>query len=188
MPEITTPDLKVSTTKLPNVLIFQPRVFRDFRGDYLELYNSAAYSSAIRELTGEDVSFVQDSMSCSSQNVLRGLHGDAKTWKLIDCLEGKIQVGVVDCREGPSFGSSQSFCISETDRQQILVPPMYANGHLVLSSRAIFHYKQSTYYDPKNLVQFSYRFDDPRFNLWWPIKAPILSQRDEEADTAKVQK
>jgi dTDP-4-dehydrorhamnose 3,5-epimerase len=187
MPELAFSNLRVSTTNLDDVLLFEPKVFRDFRGANLELYNERDYSEAINQLIGQKIGFVQDSMSCSYKDVLRGLHGDAETWKLISCLEGRILLAVVDCREKESFGKSQVFFISEEDRRQVLVPPMYANGHLVLSPRAIFHYKQSTYYDPKRLVQFSYRFDDPRFDIWWPVNNPMLSERDEKADTTKTQ-
>jgi dTDP-4-dehydrorhamnose 3,5-epimerase len=60
----------------------------------------------------------------------------------------------------------------------VLVPPMHGNGHLVMSETAIFHYKQTTYYNPKG--QFTYPWNDPRLNIWWPTKTPILSRRDEE--------
>jgi dTDP-4-dehydrorhamnose 3,5-epimerase len=67
--------------------------------------------------------------------------------------------------------------LSDRNRHQVLVPPKYGNGHLVLSERAIFQYKQSTYYDPTR--QFTYMWNDPKFNIWWPVKEPILSRRDE---------
>ena len=68
--------------------------------------------------------------------------------------------------------------LSDVNRLQILVPPKYGNAHLILSDKAIFHYKQSTHYNPAK--QFTYKWNDPKFNIWWPIKNPILSQRDEE--------
>lgn len=171
--------VKASKTNLENVLLFEPNVFEDFRGVYLETYNEAEYTKVIKELTGKEVKFLQDSMSRSSRHVLRGIHGDAETWKLIDCPRGKIYVVIVNCNlEDKNFGKWQSFNLSERNMQQVLVPPMYGTSHLVLSDEAIFHYKQSTYYNPKVLKQFTYKFDDPRFGIWWPIKNPILSQRD----------
>ena len=165
--------MEVSSTELKGVLLIKLDVFEDFRGEYVETYNEALY----RE-NGIDVKFVQDDISVSSRNVLRGIHGDRETWKLISCLYGKFYLVVVNGDSKSSdFGKWQSFVLSDKNRIQVLVPPNYGNGHLVLSDTAIFHYKQSTYYDRSK--QFTYRWDDPRFNIWWPIKTPILSKRDE---------
>ena len=100
------------------------------------------------------------------------------TWKLITCLYGRFYLVVVNCdKDSEHFGRWQSFVLSEYNRHQVLVPPKYGNGHLVLSDRAIFHYKQSTYYDPSR--QFTYKWNNPRLNIWWPVRAPILSRRDD---------
>jgi len=110
--------------------------------------------------------------------VLRGIHGDAETWKLISCLHGRFYLVVVNCdQESKDFGKWQSFVLSEHNRHQVLVPPKFGNGHLVLSDVTIFHYKQSTYYHPEG--QFTYVWNDPRLKLWWPAKSPIVSMRDE---------
>lgn len=165
--------MEVHETKLKGVLLIKPEVFEDFRGQYVELYNEALYNAK-----GIDVKFIQDDISVSSHHVLRGIHGDQKTWKLISCLHGSFYFVVVNCIEGSAdFGRWQSFTLSEKNRHQVLVPPGHGNSHLILSDEAIFHYKQSTYYDPAS--QFTYLWNDPRFNIWWPIKNPILSERDE---------
>lgn len=172
--------MEVSKTNLENVLLFKPYIFEDFRGIYAETYNEKEYTSAIKEITGQEVKFVQDSMSRSTKNVLRGIHGDPETWKLIDCPKGKIYVVIANCdSDSKNFGKWQSFDLSESNMNQILVPPKFGTSHLILSDEAIFHYKQSTYYNPDVLKQFTYRFDDSRFNIWWPIRNPILSKRDE---------
>lgn len=166
--------IKVRKTKLEGVLVVQPSVFRDFRGEYVETYNRDLYLSK-----GIKIKFIQDDISVSRRNVLRGIHGDNLTWKLISCLYGKFYFVVVNCdTQSKNFGKWQSFVLSDKNRVQILVPPKYGNAHLVLSEKAIFHYKQSTYYDPKR--QFTYKWDDPRFNIKWPVKQPILSVRDKE--------
>jgi dTDP-4-dehydrorhamnose 3,5-epimerase len=165
--------MKVEKTKLDGVLLIKPEPFEDFRGQYVEIYNEQLYSK-----NGIKHKFIQDDISVSTRNVLRGIHGDRKTWKLISCLYGKFYFVVVNCAEGTkSFGKWESFVLSDVNRFQILVPPNHGNGHLVLSEQTIFHYKQTTYYDPKS--QFTYRWNDPKLNIWWPIKNPILSMRDE---------
>lgn len=161
-------------TKLEGVVLVKPDVAEDFRGGYVEIYNEELYTK-----NGVDVHFVQDDISWSMQNVLRGIHGDDHTWKLVSCPYGKFYFVVVNCDEGSSsFGKWDSFVLSDKNHFQVLVPPKFGNAHLALSSQIVFHYKQSHYYDPKG--QFTYRWDDPRFNIWWPIKSPLLSRRDEE--------
>jgi dTDP-4-dehydrorhamnose 3,5-epimerase len=164
--------LEVSETELEGVLLIKPDVFEDHRGEYIETYNEALYKES-----GVDVKFVQDDISVSNKNVLRGIHGDNETWKLISCLYGKFYLVVVNCdKDSEDFGQWQSFVLSDKNRLQVLVPPKYGNAHLVLSDMSIFHYKQSTYYDRSK--QFTYKYNDCRLNIWWPIKNPILSQRD----------
>lgn len=153
-------------------MINPPTVFEDFRGTYLETYNEEIYWEA-----GIRVKFVQDDFSISKKNVLRGIHGDVETWKLISCVYGKIYLVIVNCNaESSEFGKWQSFEVSDKNKMQVLVPPSHGVAHLVLSDVDLFHYKQSTYYSREN--QFSYRWDDPRFGIQWPIRSPILSDRD----------
>ena len=166
--------MDVCQTELEGVLKIKPYVFKDFRGEYVETYNEAEYIE-----NGIDVKFIQDDISVSTKNVLRGIHGDATTWKLISCHYGKFYLVVVNCdTESTDFGKWESFVLSDKNRMQVLVPPKYGNGHLVLSDMTIFHYKQNTYYDRSG--QFTYRWNDERFNIFWPVKSPILSQRDEK--------
>ena len=165
--------IAVENTKLSGVMLIQPQAFEDHRGWYVETYNEAMYREH-----GIDVKFVQDDISVSTRHVLRGIHGDAETWKLISCLEGKFYLVVVNNdKTSDEFGKWQSFVLSEYNRLQVLVPPKFGNGHLVLSERAMFHYKQNTYYNPAG--QFTLRWDDPGLKIWWPVKSPILSRRDE---------
>jgi len=161
--------MEVSKTKLDGVLLIKPpTVFEDFRGDYVATYNEKLYTEA-----GISIKFVQDDISTSSKHVLRGIHGDNETWKLISCLYGKFYLVVVN------YGTRQweSFVLSDRNKLQVLVPPGYGNGHLVLSDKAIFHYKQSSYYNRAG--QFTIPWNDSKFNIWWPIKNPIVSRRDD---------
>jgi len=168
--------MEIEKTKMNGVLLIKPYVFEDHRGEYVETYNKKLYKEA-----GVDVDFVQDDISVSARGVLRGLHGDEKTWKLVSCLFGRFYLVVVNCdKASPDFGKWQSFTLSDRNRMQVLIPPKHGNGHLVLSETSIFHYKQSTYYDPTG--QFTYWWNEPLFNIWWPVRDPILSMRDERGE------
>ena len=164
---------KIITSKLDGVLLIEPPTnFEDFRGEYVELYNEKLYKEA-----GIAADFVQDDISVSSRHVLRGIHGDHQTTKLVSCLYGKFYLVVVNNINGhPQFGQWDAFTLSEKNRLQVLIPSGFGNGHVVLSETAIFHYKQNAYYDRDK--QFTLMWNDPRLNIWWPIKAPIMSQRD----------
>ena len=166
--------MKIKKTTLDDVLLIKLDIFEDYRGEYVETYNDELYRK-----NGLDIKFVQDDISISAKNVQRGIHGDSETWKLISCLYGKFYLMVVNCDvNSENFGKWESFVLSDVNRLQVLVPPKYGNAHLILSDKAIFHYKQSTYYNPEK--QFTYKWNEPKFNIWWPINNPILSQRDEE--------
>ena len=166
--------MQIQETNLSGVLLITPQVFEDHRGEYIELYNEAIFQE-----NGINVRFVQDDISISSINVLRGIHSDKATWKLVSCLLGRFYLVIVNCIENsPGFGQWFSTTLSERSRQMVLVPPGHGVAHLVLADRIIFHYKQSTYYNPSN--QATYKYDDPRFKIWWPNIKPILSRRDQE--------
>lgn len=171
--------MEVSKSKLDGVLLITPpTVFEDFRGSYVETYNEKLYTEA-----GITIKFVQDDISTSRRNVLRGIHGDRETWKLISCLHGEFYLVVLNYdSESPQFGLWEGFTLSDRNRLQVLVPPKFGNGHAVLSESAIFHYKQSTYYS--RATQFTVLWNDLRFKIRWPIEKPILSNRDEGRDGA----
>ncbi len=115
--------------------------------------------------------FVQDDISISSKHVLRGIHGDDNTWKLISCLHGKFYLAVVNWDpSSPQYRQWQGFTLSDHNHLQVLVPPKHGNGHLVLSDTAMFSYKQSTNYNRAG--QFTLKWNDPQLNIWWPIPEP----------------
>ena len=165
--------MKVKKTGLDGVLVIEPPgIFNDFRGTYVETYNEAQYRAA-----GIDVDFIQDDISVSRKHVLRGIHGDSVTWKLVSCHSGKFYLVVVNWdKTSAQFGKWESFELSDENRLQVLIPPNFGNGHVVLSDMAIFHYKQSTYYDRSR--QFTILWNDPGLNIRWPVSNPILSKRD----------
>ena len=166
------------TTTLPGVLLIKRDIFEDHRGFYTQLYQQESYEEIFQEHIGSNIMFLEDDIAVSSKHVLRGFHGDNRTWKLVTCLSGKFYIVIATCKPGNDFGKWQSFILSEGNGHQLLVPPLHGNAYLVMSDSAIFHYKQSCIY--KGAVeQFTYRYDDPRFNVWWPVKEPILSLRDD---------
>jgi dTDP-4-dehydrorhamnose 3,5-epimerase len=154
----------------PEVKIFQPDSFEDYRGELYTLFKQEEH----------ELVFNHDKVSVSRQNVLRGMHGDSKSWKLITCLSGVVYLVVIDNRpESSNYLKWDSIVLSETNKKQVLVPPMFANGHLVLSDTAVFFYKWSypgEYPDVKD--QFTLKWNDPKVNIHWPIDNPILSKRD----------
>lgn len=167
--------LQITQTCLNGVLlIYPPTVYEDFRGHYVETYNKEIYEAA-----GIIVDFKQDDISVSRKNVLRGIHGNQDTWKLVTCLYGAFYLVVVNNDPDSSqYRKWEGFTLSDVNRKQILIPPKFGNGHLVLSETAIFHYKQNTNYDKSS--QFTIKWNDPEFNFWWPQKTNlIISIRDQ---------
>lgn len=159
--------------KFPEVITYQHDSFEDHRGELYTVYD-------YKELP---LQFNHDKVAVSRQNVLRGIHGDSKAFKLITCLRGTIFLVVVDNRDwSPTYLQWDSIILRGSNRKSVLVPPNFGNGHLVLSSEAIFFYKWSyegDYPDVKD--QFSLNWKDPRINIAWPIDNPILSERDKNS-------
>jgi len=165
--------VKFEQTDLKGVMKITPDIYEDFRGSFIETYNRQEFwEHGLKE------DFVQDDLSVSANNVLRGLHGDTRTHKLVSCIYGRIYFVVVNCDvNSDEYGKWESFILSGTNRVHIYIPPKFANGYYVLSGEAVFSYKQSTYYTDSG-KQFSYKWDDKRFGIWWPCREPLLSGRD----------
>ena len=165
--------MHIQKTSLDGVLLITPpTIHEDFRGQYIELYNKEIYNTH-----GITVDFIQDDISFSRQNVLRGIHGDQKTWKLVSCLSGSFYLVVVNNDPSSSqYRKWTAHTLSDTNRLQVLIPPKFGNGHFVLSESALFHYKQNTTYDRAG--QFTILWNDPAYKIWWPCANPLLSQRD----------
>ena len=170
--------------KLEEVAIIQPDIFYDYRGEYVETWNVENYKIFDHLVNDSNkIEFKQDDISTSVKHTLRGLHGDDKTWKLVSCIYGSLLQVVVDMRESSdTYLEYDMFSINDKNRSQILIPPGFANGHLVMSDFGIFSYKQSTLYGGPS-EQFTVKWNDPKLNIPWPIDNPILSSRDKNADT-----
>jgi len=163
------------------VKIVQPSVYHEQRGEISTLYHSDYYDRLLPvDEREKGVFFKHDRYSKSHESVLRGLHYDDKTWKLVSCLHGKIYLVVLDLRpKQPNYGKWETFILSPETSTQVLIPPMFANGHYVFEDDSIFHYKMA-YNGEFNDVdkQKTIRWDSNQFKIDWPCNNPIISKRD----------
>ena len=169
--------MNVLRCPLEGLLVLEPQVFGDARGFFMETWNRARYRDA-----GLDVDFVQDNISFSRRGILRGLHfqNPKSQGKLLQVLLGEVFDVAVDVRRSsPSFGKWHGVTLSSENKRQFYVPPGFAHGFAVVSETALFHYKCTDFYSPKDEVTI--RWDDPDIDVKWPVNEPILSHRDAQA-------
>lgn len=172
--------MKVQSTELPGVVVFEPRRFADERGYFMEVWHRARYA----EEGGAPPRFVQDNVSFSKRHVLRGLHYQHPhpQGKLVSVLQGRILDVAVDIRRGaPTFGRWVRAELSAETGRQIYVPEGFAHGFVVLSETALVHYKCTDFYAPD--CEHSLRWDDPTLAIEWGVEAPQLSEKDAAAPT-----
>jgi dTDP-4-dehydrorhamnose 3,5-epimerase len=172
--------MKVTPTKIPDVLIIEPDVFDDDRGFFLESYNKKKFEDA----TGVRCDFVQDNHSLSSRGVLRGLHYQIKhpQAKLVRVTRGEVLDISVDIRkQSPTYGQWVGMTVSAEDKRQLWIPEGFAHGFLVLSDKAEFLYKTTDYYAPEH--QRCIRWDDETLGIEWPDGYEyLLSDKDRNGD------
>ena len=165
-------------TPIADLLIFEPNVFGDSRGFFMESFNQKTFQN----LTGLDVTFVQDNHSRSSQNVLRGMHYQIQQpqGKLVRVTCGRVFDVAVDMRRSSAtFGQWHGVELSGENHRQFWVPAGFAHGFLVLSETADFLYKTTDYYAPE--FERCVRFDDSEISIVWPFEGePILSLKDQQ--------
>jgi dTDP-4-dehydrorhamnose 3,5-epimerase len=178
--------MKFEHTIFKHALLIKPEQFIDHRGKYVETFNWNEHSQLFLEQKIPYINFVQDDFSYSHHNVLRGMHGDQNTWKLVSCVLGQFRLVIVDCdKDSDTYKKYQEFVLDETDNYQVLIPPKFANGHYCISDRCIFHYKQSTFYESRS--QFTVAWNDSSLNINWKIPtSPSLSIRDSEGPFLKL--
>jgi len=161
---------------IPDLLIFEPSVHIDHRGTLFTSY----IENIVSNYLPKNLKFTHDKFSESRKDVIRGLHGDSKTWKLVSCIYGEIFQVVVDCRKkSKTYLNTVSFSLDRDQRKMILVPPNCANGYCVVSEHAIYHYKlayRGRYSDVED--QFVLKWNDPRLKIDWPTSKPVLAERD----------
>jgi len=173
--------VKVQQTILPCVLIIEPRLFKDERGFFLESFQERRY----RQI-GIKLPFVQDNRSRSRQGVLRGLHFQHRRpqGKLVSVSYGKIWDVAVDIDPtSPYFTQYVAVELSDSNHRQLWLPPGYAHGFCVLSDWADVHYRCTDYYQPED--ERGLIWNDAQLAIDWPIKQPILSERDKNLPSLK---
>lgn len=169
--------MNVLPTKLPGLILLEPRVFGDERGFFMESWNRRRYAEY-----GVDVDFVQDNLSQSRHGVLRGLHFQEPSpqAKLVSVLQGEVFDVGVDVRVGsPTFGQWEGVLLSGENRRQFYLPAGFAHGFCVTSEIALFGYKCSSFYTPEH--ERSVLWNDPEIGIEWPVDEPVLSDRDAKA-------
>ncbi len=169
--------MKVTETRLPGCVVFEPRVFGDDRGSFFESFNLdrlAEHGLAPR--------FVQGNVSSSQRGVLRGLHYQ---WpnpqgKYVSVVEGEVWDVAVDIRQGsPTFGQWTAVVLSAENRRHFWIPEGFAHGFVALSERAVFTYLCTATYDAA--ADANIRWDDPQLAIDWPVTDPLLSPKDAAA-------
>jgi dTDP-4-dehydrorhamnose 3,5-epimerase len=169
--------MNVLATGLRDVLVFEPKVFADARGFFIESFNQRRFEHA----TGRVVTFVQDNHSRSAKGVLRGLHYQIKQpqGKLLRVIDGEVFDVAVDLRRAsPNFGKWTGNVLSAENKKQMWVPEGFAHGYLVLSETAEVLYKVTDYYAPEH--ERTLLWNDSTIGITWPLnRAPILSQKDQ---------
>lgn len=156
---------------LKEIKYFKASYFEDHRGQIWTGWDKKYF---------KNINFNRDKFSTSKKNVLRGFHGDNKTWKLVSCLKGEILCVIVDYRfNSKNYLKCASFKLNDKNKVSLLVPPKFLNSFLCLSKEALYCYKLSftgKYIDAES--QISLKWNDKKINFKWPIDKPILSIRD----------
>jgi len=169
--------MNVKATELPGHLIIEPTMHHDERGGFQETYRLDRYAEL-----GIEQPFVQHNRSWSHQNVVRGLHAQARhpQGKLIRVTHGSLYDVAVDYRpDSPTFKKWVAVNLDAREGKEIWIPPQYAHGFCVLSDFASVEYLCTDYYHPDD--QLSIRWDDEELRIDWPVDNPVLSEKDARA-------
>jgi dTDP-4-dehydrorhamnose 3,5-epimerase len=167
----------VKKLNILGLLLIEPRVFTDARGNFWETFQAQHYRDA-----GINEDFVQDNFSQSLCGTIRGMHLQSpnEQGKLVFVTHGAVYDVAVDLRsESPSYGQWFGISLSCENRLQLYIPPGFAHGFCVTSRTAGLHYKCTNFYRPD--CEHSIRWDDPDLAIRWPVKQPILSGKDANA-------
>lgn len=172
--------MNVIDTEIPDVKIFEPKVFGDSRGFFFESFSQKVFEEA----TGLKRGFVQDNHSKSQRGVLRGLHyqlSPVAQGKLVRVTQGEVFDVAVDVRiSSPTFGRWVGVILSAENKRQLWVPEGFAHGFQTLSETAEFLYKTTNFYSPEH--EGSILWSDPEIGIKWPGEVtPLLADKDAKA-------
>jgi dTDP-4-dehydrorhamnose 3,5-epimerase len=170
--------MTISKTNIEGVLIIEPRVFGDERGEFFESFNKKIFDDA----TDETYHFVQDNQSKSKKGVVRGLHFQNPPFaqgKLVRVISGAVLDVAVDIRRGSeTYGEHVAVKLSEENNKQLWIPPGFAHGFVALEENTIFAYKCTNYYAPQS--EGSILWNDKDLNINWGVDASLMSEKDEQ--------
>ena len=174
--------MDVITTDIKDVLILEPRVFKDPRGYFFESFSQREFDEKVVPILGHKVNFVQDNESMSSYGVMRGLHFQRPPFtqsKLVRCVRGAVLDVAVDIRKGsPTYGKHVAVELTEDNHRQFFVPRGFAHGFAVLSETAVFQYKCDEFYHPE--ADGGISITDESLGIDWriPTDKALLSEKD----------
>jgi dTDP-4-dehydrorhamnose 3,5-epimerase len=167
--------MKIHTTDIEGLLIIQPKVFHDERGYFYEAFRADLLSGY-----GLEVEFVQDNISKSVKNTIRGLHyqvGKNVQGKLCQVISGKVLDIALDIRHNsPTYGQYFALELSDENHTMLWIPPGFAHGFSVLSDHAVFMYRCTAYYSKED--ERAILFNDPDLNIDWLVDSPLVSEKD----------
>ena len=175
---MTTFSVEISESSvIPEVLEIRPSQFIDHRGSLWTSFEKKIFEK-FPSLC--DLQFVHDKFARNNLHVLRGIHGDWKSWKLVTCLHGHIFQVVVDNRpDSKTYLRYVSYTLNSELPLSLLIPPGFGNAFVSLSENSLYHYKLAYLGDYSDAdQQFTVKWDDPKLNIVWPVLKPVLSERD----------
>ena len=171
--------MKIEECKISGLLIIEPKIFEDERGQFYETFNLKKFE----QITGlNDIVFYQDNESISKKNVLRGLHFQNPPFaqgKLVRVTSGRALDIALDIRTGsPTYGQYQSILLSSENKKMFWIQPGFAHGFVALEENTKFYYKCTNYYSPES--ERTIQWDDSVLNINWDVSDPIISEKDQK--------
>ncbi len=167
----------IETFNIKGLVLFTPKIFKDDRGLFFESFNQNRFDEAV----GKNVRFVQDNLSVSKKNVVRGLHFQNPPFaqgKLVRVLKGSVIDVAVDIRKkSPTYGEHIVVELSDKNHKMLWIPEGFAHGFVALEDDTIFSYKCTNYYHPQS--EDAILWNDKQLNINWRVKTPILSEKDQ---------
>lgn len=176
--------MNVTKVKAEGLLILETRKFHDDRGYFFESFNLKKFQEAVQS----PVDFVQDNISVSNKNVLRGMHFQAPPYsqgKLVSVIRGSVLDVVIDLRkDSPTYGEHESVVLSAENGLQFWIPEGFAHGFLALEDETVFSYKCTQFYHPQS--EQSLQWNDPHFGIDWGIEEPVISAKDADNELFSI--